>query len=440
MRVGPAFLQTFASQVIQSAASITTGILIARGLGPAGQGRYALFAAALGLVATFAAAGQFEGHVLTSAGDRSWGRVLLTRSLIQTVAAVTLTILTQRFWRQALGLQANESLAILIVLVLLAEVLALLFRGINLGQHHIVAYNITTLTQRLCFFAIVATLTAAHRVNLQTVLAAWLASATANVVLGGLWIWQRSGRTNALWAGVRNGWQGSLSRGFKALVTISLTLVLVRTDIYMIGPMLGVDAVGQVSVASTLAEYLWYIPSILGSVLFAAVAANRGQETVAKICRASRTVVAVLVPVGLALAFGGRWLVPFIYGRAYVQAGTLFVLLLPGMLAISLHLVVDAYFTGTGFPPITYLSAAGAVAVKVLFNLALVPTIGLPGAAVATSVAYVLLLVVKVTAFRRATGVGLMALVRPTWRDIAYNIKLARAWIPTVTGNSAGAT
>src|SRR5205807_2455925 len=49
MRVGSAFLQTLAIQVTQSAASILTGILIARSLGPDGQGRYAVFAAAVAL-------------------------------------------------------------------------------------------------------------------------------------------------------------------------------------------------------------------------------------------------------------------------------------------------------------------------------------------------------------------------------------------------------
>src|SRR4029077_1769192 len=108
---------------------------------------------------------------------------------------------------------------------------------------------------------------------------------------------------------VRDGWGASLIRGLRALLTISLTLILVRTDVYMIGPMLGIVAVGQISVASTLAEYLWYIPSILGRLLFAAVAANRGQETVTKICRASRTTIATLAPVALALGLAGRWIV-----------------------------------------------------------------------------------------------------------------------------------
>src|SRR2546421_11064112 len=111
MRVGPAFLQTFASQVIQSVASIATGILIARGLGPAGQGRYALFAAAVGLFSTLAAAGQFEGHVLVSAGERSKGRVLLARSVLQALAAMIAVALAQALWRRWLSLEVESGLA-----------------------------------------------------------------------------------------------------------------------------------------------------------------------------------------------------------------------------------------------------------------------------------------------------------------------------------------
>src|ERR1051326_6925527 len=207
----------------------------------------------------------------------------------------------------------------------------------------------------------------------------------------------------------------------------------------MIGPMLGVEAVGQISVASTFAEYLWYIPSILGSVLFAAVAASRGPETVAKICRASRTTIAALAPVVLGLLLVGRWVVILVYGHAYGQAATVFLLLLPGMFAVSLHLIIDSYFTGSGFPPITYLAAAGALLLKVAINLLLVPKMGLQGAAVATSVVYVSLLIVKVVAFSRETGVSVGTLFRPRWQDVRHNAALARSWFQRITSATADA-
>ena len=428
MRVGPAFLQTFASQVIQSAASIATGILIARGLGPAGQGRYALFAAAVGLLSTLAAAGQFEGHVLTSAGQSSKGRILLARSVLQALAAIFVVVLVRPLWQRWLSLEAESVLAGLMMLVLVGEMLALLFRGINLGQHFITAYNVAMLVQRLVYLTLVAVIAMAGGLRIDAVLGAWLVAVTANATVSAIWIWKRSD-AGLTWAAVREGWRGSIHRGLRALLTIGMTLVLLRADVYMIGPMLGVEAVGQISVASTFAEYLWYIPSILASLLFAAVAAGRGLETITKICRASRTTVALLTPVGVGLAIAGSWLIPLIYGRAYVQAGTLFVLLLPGMLAVSLHLVIDSYFAGTGFPRISYLAAAGALALKVVLNLILVPRVGLAGAAGATSVVYVSLLLVKVIAFGRATHTPLANMFRPTWADITYNFGVARSWL-----------
>jgi len=439
MRVGPAFLQTFASQVVQSAASIATAIFIARGLGPAGQGRYAILAAAVGLLSNIGGAGQFEGHVLTSAGQRSRGRILLARSVLQGLVAAAVVGWAAPLWRRELALDADRVLGVLFLLVLVGEVIALLLRGINLGQHAITAYNAATLVQRICYFTIIAVLVFAGGLRLRTVLGAWVVAVALNAVLSGFWIWSRSERTVLSWSKLRDGWGASLIRGLRALVTISLTLVLVRADVYMIGPMLGVAAVGQISVASTLAEYLWYIPSILGSVLFAAVAANRGHETVTKICRASRTTIATLAPVALVLALVGRWLVPLVYGPAYVQAGVLFCLLLPGMFAISLHLVIDSYFTGRGFPPITYLAAAGALVVKVGLNLLVVPRMGLQGAAIATSVVYISLLLVKVVSFRRETDARLQALFRPTWNDVVHNVAVARSWMQRVRSAPADA-
>jgi len=432
VKVGAAFLQTFASQVVQSVASIATGILIARGLGPAGQGRYALIVAGVGLLSTLAGAGQFEGHVLTSAGERALGRVLLVRSLMQGVIAAVLILLLHPLWRRGLGVAGDDTIAFLVAAVLLCESLALLFRGINLGQHNVTAYNLTTLTHRIVLLAGIVTLRALGVLRLATVLAAWLVAVSVNAAIAATWIWRHShgaGSVAPSWAAIGAGWRNALTRGLRALVTIGLTLLLVRADVYMLGPMLGTPAVGQISVASALAEYLWYIPSILGSVLFAAVAASRGPDTVAKIARASRAVVTLLVPVAVVLALVGRTLVPLIYGPAYAVAGTLFVLLLPGMLAISLHLVIDSFFAGSGFPPISIWSAAGALSAKIGLNLLLIPRLGLSGAAVATSLVYVTLLTVKIIAFTMRTGTSVATLVRPAWEDVRDNLATARRWV-----------
>jgi O-antigen/teichoic acid export membrane protein len=429
VRVGSAFLQTFATQAIQSAASIATGILIARGLGPSGQGQYAVLAAIVGLAATLAAAGQFEGHVVTSAGERSHGRVLLVRSFVQALAVAALLALTHELWRGRFGLQRETVLPTVLALVLLCEILALLLRGINLGQHHIGAYNLATLVQRLVYLGVLAMLAGDGWLRVETVFEAWLAAVGISVALSGAWIWRRSDAALPSWTSVWIGWGVSLSRGLRALLTIGLTLLLVRADVYMLSSMVGAQAVGQISVASTFGEYLWYIPSILASVLFAAVAASHGPETVAKVCRASRITVAIIAPAAVALAVAGRTIVRWIYGDPYAEAGVLFVLLLPGMSAIALHLVVDSYFAGVGFPWISYAAAAGALALKVILNLIAIPQFGIKGAAVTTSGVYLLLLLTKVVAFTKRTGVPVAKVLHPTWSDVTQNLAVARTWV-----------
>lgn len=428
MKVGPAFLQTFAIQLLQTIASIAAGIIIARGLGPEGQGQYAVLLAGVGLLATLAAAGQFEGNVLTSAGEQSRGRVLLVRSAIQATLAGMVALLSMGLWRSVAAIH-DGAVAPLLSLIVMMEVLALLFRGINLGQHEITAYNIATLVQRFAYLAILAALGAVIGLRLTVVLKAWLAAVGLNAVLTGFGIWRRSQVSAISWRVIRNGWLVSLNRGLRALLTVCLTLVLIRVDVYMLGRWLGTEAVGQISVATTFAEYLWYIPSILGSMLFALVAAGNTPENIDKICRSSRSIIALIAPVALVLMIVGRSLIPLVYGGAYSEAGRLFVLLVPGMLAISVHLVVDSYFAGSGFPPISYFAAGGALLSKVALNLAVVPRFGVAGAAVATSVVYTLLLLVKVVTFGQYTGVSVHRVLVPTWSDMMHTAQTVRAWL-----------
>jgi len=426
LKVGAAFLQTLVTQVAQSAASILTGILIARGLGPAGQGRYAVVAAAVALGVIFASLGQFEGNVLSSAGVAASGRPLLMRSWLQSSTVGFILLLTVPLWHNRLGV-ADAWIPVAFTVVLALEIEAQLVRGINLGQHHIASYNLITLVQRFAYLTAVVTLRVVGLLRLQTVLAAWAGAAMLSQAVASAWVWVRSGKAPVSLRGMTHGLKRDLRRGARALITISATLLLVRCDIWMLGPMLGVRFVGQMSVASTLAEWLWYVPSILGNVLFAAGAGDRTRIAV-RISRASRAVVTLILPALVILEVVGRRLVPTIYGAAYGDAGVLFVILLPGMAAVAVHLVVDSYFSGKGFPAVSIWGAIGALGAKAGLNLIAIPLWGAPGAAMVTTAVYTSLLFFKVFFFTRETGVSVRALIVPTWNETRETMGTAWLW------------
>src|SRR2546421_4177503 len=425
MRVRAAFVQTLASQLVQSVASITTGVLIARSLGPRGQGQYAAIAAGVAIGSALASIGQFQGNVLAAANRDSQPRVLLLRALIHGLAVSLATMALLPLWTRFFRF-GDASLSLVFTLLLSAETVALMIRGINLGQHHVTAWNIATLTQRFVYLGGVGALVLTRHAGLAPVLASWALATLSSVAVSGAWIWLRSATTTLSLRRVWEGWGARMIVATRAFVTLGVTLLLIRCDLWMLGPMSGVETVGQMSIAIALGEWLWYIPSILGNLLFAVVAADVVGKSTQQIALGARAVTSMLVPTALVLSLAGPKLVTILYGTSYEPAGTLFVLLLPGMTALGIHLVIDAYFAGRGFPSISIWSAIAALTGKVGLNLVAVPSFGAPGAAVVTSLVYTALLTVKVSAFTRRTGTPLGAVLVPAPGDFQYLLQWAR--------------
>ena len=429
MRVGRAFLQTFAVQVVQSLASVATGVVIARGLGPSEQGRFALFSSAVGLGALVAALGQFHGNVLSAAEHPTQGRIYLLRSAIHCVMLVVVLVIVNTAGLHLPTLLGLGDVGTAFIAVLCVEALAQMVRGINLGQHDINAFNLGTFLQRAAFFGLVLFFRQTRGLTLLPVVSAWFVAALISALVSGAFAWRRSTPMRLGFGALGAQWGANVMRGFRALICVALSLVLVRCDVYMLGPMLGMAAVGQVSVATYLAEWLWYVPSILNNLLFAAAAADALNRQVNEIARATRALVALLVPACLVLMLSGKTLVHLLYGPAYSEAGTLFVLLLPGATGLALHQVVDSYFAGRGFPAITIWAPGVAVAAKVSLNLLLIPHFGVPGAVCATSFVYMGLLMIKIVALCRERSLRLRVFLWPSWQDIRLNLESAASWM-----------
>lgn len=445
MHVARAFLQTFSIQVGQTALSVVTGVLIARALGPAGQGDYATVAATIAIGSLVFTLGQFQGNVLAAAGPNARPRALLARSMVQFLALGALALLATSLFGTAFARSAGRLMLLLAAMVLSLEVLGQLVRGINLGQHHVLTFNLASLVQRLVLFIGVAVLFAIRQVTVTVVLEIWLVALLVSILCSSIPLWRRSSAEALDIKSVLTGWKSSLGFGGRAFVALSLTLVLVRADVWMLRPWLGAAAVGQISIASGLAEWLWYVPTIIGNLLFAAVAANKGRDSIDKVCRASRLVIAGTLPLAVILLVFGSRIIGLLYGPSFAVAGEVFRLLVPGMMAIAVHLVIDSYFAGVGFPPLSIVIAGCALATKLLLNLALVPRFGVYGAALATSVAYVGMLVSKLVWLSRRTGVSIADETVLRREDVVRAVAGVREWIakrgsgPVVAGDS-GAT
>jgi len=115
------------------------------------------------------------------------------------------------------------------------------------------------------------------------------------------------------------------------------------------------------------------------------------------------------------------------FGPAYATGATVLSILLVATVPLSVGRVLAADLKGRGRPELVSFSALGAVAATIVFDLALIPTLGLVGAGIASVLTYSVSTVALLAGYRAVTGGRLAALV-PRPADVAYVVAAVRSF------------
>jgi O-antigen/teichoic acid export membrane protein len=127
---------------------------------------------------------------------------------------------------------------------------------------------------------------------------------------------------------------------------------------------------------------------------------------------------------GLLFALAGI-LVPLFYSSAFADVVAPLRWLLPGVLTLSVGKVLVAELLAREQVRVTMWIAAAAVVINVIGNLALIPSMGISGAAAASSISYSVVAVLVTVAYVRETGISVWMIV-PRPSDARAYIGLCR--------------
>jgi O-antigen/teichoic acid export membrane protein len=207
-----------------------------------------------------------------------------------------------------------------------------------------------------------------------------------------------------------------------------------RLDVYLLALILGDTAQGAAQVAfyivaTSIAEFAFYIPDSVGTVLFPKLSAEGDERIHALTAEVTRHTFLATGLAGLALAVAGSWLIPLVYGSDYQAAIAPLLLLLPGILAMAVYKVISRNFTSRNRQQVSVLAAGLALAVNLGLNLYFIPRWGVSGAALSSSLSYGLAAVVILAAFRRESGIALKEILFINRLDLnRYKQVWERAW------------
>ncbi len=225
----------------------------------------------------------------------------------------------------------------------------------------------------------------------------------------------------------------AVSFGIKGYAANALQLVNYRLDLFILNATAAAAVVGHYSVAVSVTSVMWLLPQALSDVLFPRVAAlsarsgaHHAEMRAFAEAKSLRHSVLATIVVAIALALGLVFLVVPIYGAAFHQSTVLGLILLPGVALLGISSPLLATIVGRGHPGLSLVGALAVTPPTVVMYLVLIPALHAPGAALASSVSYAAMFALALVFYRRVTGANPLRLMRPTRSELADYRGLAR--------------
>ncbi len=171
-----------------------------------------------------------------------------------------------------------------------------------------------------------------------------------------------------------------------ALLIINLN---VQLDILILDKLSTPYETGIYSKGVAITQYLWYIPMLLSTIIFARSANAKDDylfsKKVAQLLRVSIILVSIT---SLILILTAKYIILGMFGIKFYDSISVLRLLLPGILLLTIFKCLNQDLAGKGKPWISMKAMIPALLINIILNYILIPNYGASGAAISTTISY----------------------------------------------------
>jgi O-antigen/teichoic acid export membrane protein len=430
-------VMTMGSRAAIVLVNIPTSILIARLLGPEGQGTYISAIVFPTLFAFVGLLGIDASHTFLLSKKRYSVAEINGQSVILTVVLSAVTTPVYLAFIRLYGgvadpeLRSILSLAAFLIPVLMAKYLSV---ALLLGIHRIRWFNIANVAQAAGLLGLVClNLLVFHGGPRGTLIAYLVSEVTMTVVA--VWVARRQVAPGPL---VRKPPPGLFRRsavyGLQGHIGNILVQFLYRFDLFLILSFVGLGGQGLYSIAVILAEKLSHIPQSVQIVLFPKLSSLERDEVNRLTPRVMRNSFLLTVVAGVILLALSRPLLAVFYGAEYATALRSLRILIPGVVMLSFNTILSGDLSARNKRVYQTIANAIGFAINVVLCFVWIPRLGIEGAAWASTVAYTTQSVIMVAFFRKLSGRGIVETVLVRREDFRLYGRMLRR----LAGRSGG--
>ncbi|MDX1389066.1 MAG: oligosaccharide flippase family protein, partial [Acidobacteriota bacterium] len=269
----------------------------------------------------------------------------------------------------------------------------MLAQNLLLGIQEVRAFNKIELAARVITVGLITVVIVIGFVTPETVFIAGLAAGVANLA----WVlWHLRpfipSRPRPSWPLLRD----NIAYGFRVYLNCLFAFLVIRLDLLMVQFMMGAEQAGYYSISVSMADLVYLLPVVIGTILFPKLSAMDRIEDKWRLTNRTAAVVAVMmIGISTTAALAARPAVHLVFGAEYLPAVPAFVILAAGLVFLGINTIYSNFLGSTGLPWFTVWLWGAVTALNVGLNLVWIPRYGIEGAAFASLGCYTLALVVQ---------------------------------------------
>lgn len=409
-------IMTLSRQISGILLGLLASIIIARSLGPEGNGLYQLIVLLPTTLMTLLNLGVGTSSVYY-VGQKKYDikdiiKTNTASGAVLSLAAVIIGLIGVMFFSDKFfeGVPPNYLYFILLImpLLMLNDFYLVIFQGVQDFK----SFNSLALLRQLAALITLVIFIFVLKIGLVGTVIAFIAGVVTQFIVT-LILLNKNLKTNLFSGSFSKAYfKESFSFGFKAHFSNVLSFINYRADIYLISMFLNPAAVGLYGVAVSIAERLWIVSQSISSVLYPVISSSSDVDSKNKLTSViSRNVLFFSIIAGIVFYFASDLIFRLLFGEAYADSSDILKMLLPGIILFSVDRILSNDLAGRGKPELNMYTSIFTVASNIILNILLIPKIGIAGAAVSTSVTYSLSTLVKMILFKRETGVSYSKMV-----------------------------
>ena len=206
-----------------------------------------------------------------------------------------------------------------------------------------------------------------------------------------------------------------------------VNLINYRFDVWVVDHYCGPAELGLYAVAVGVGQLLFHIPDPFARVVQPFLFGQVKDEMLARFKVVARLSFTSVLLIGIGLAFTAQWILPLLFGDVFIGSVSALWLLLPGILFSSGFKVLAQLVINSDMQRFNLLATSVGALFTIILDLIMIPRWGIEGAALASTISYLLILLVVVGVIRTRLNISVHDLFILRSTDIAL-LRNFRSW------------